>query len=299
MTRHTDQQETAAPDPVAYRRAADYAAAAMIFLRENVLLGVPLQREHLKPRLLGHWGSCPGITLVYEAPNALILERDTDVLLVTGPGHGAPAIHANLWLEGTHAHYDPALGRDASGLRELSRRYCAPDGFPSHLSPAVPGTIHEGGELGYALATAFGAALDAPDRLVACVVGAPRHPRHTRRTAPGQPAACRGRQLARGPRTRTGRAHRRDAADRCRNTLGNRRETPGPVGARKGRARPPTWTKRRGRVSPRPGFAWTHARRASPSAQSVTPGWTWSPSNGSWLAPSGWCGRVDRDGVQR
>ncbi|MFI8278102.1 thiamine pyrophosphate-dependent enzyme [Streptomyces sp. NPDC085929] len=171
MTRHTDQQETAAPDPLAYRRSADYAAAAMIFLRENVLLGVPLQREHLKPRLLGHWGSCPGITLVYEALNALILERDTDVLLVTGPGHGAPAIHANLWLEGTHAHYDPALGRDASGLRELSRRYCTPDGFPSHLSPAVPGTIHEGGELGYALATAFGAALDAPDRLVACVVG--------------------------------------------------------------------------------------------------------------------------------
>ncbi|MEU2074509.1 phosphoketolase family protein [Streptomyces sp. NPDC013489] len=171
MTRHTEQQAMTMPDPFAYRRAADYVAAAMIFLRENVLLEEPLRREHLKPRLLGHWGSCPGITLVYEALNSLILDRDADVLLVTGPGHGAPAIHANLWLEGTHAHYDPALGRDAAGLRELSRRYCAPDGFPSHLSPAVPGTIHEGGELGYALATAFGAALDAPGRLVACVVG--------------------------------------------------------------------------------------------------------------------------------
>ncbi|MFG2373130.1 thiamine pyrophosphate-dependent enzyme [Streptomyces sp. NPDC048504] len=109
--------------------------------------------------------------MVYAAFNTLVRERDTDVLLVTGPGHGAPANHANLWLEGTHEEYDPALARDEAGLTELARRYCAPEGFPSHLSPAVPGTIHEGGELGYALATAFGAALDAPDRLVACVVG--------------------------------------------------------------------------------------------------------------------------------
>ncbi|GAA3934123.1 phosphoketolase family protein [Streptomyces gulbargensis] len=155
----------------AYRRAADYVAAVMIHLRDNVLLREPLRREHLKPRLLGHWGSCPGITLTYAALNALVKERGTDVLLVTGPGHGAPANHAHLWLEGTHAEYDPALARTADGLTELARRYCAPDGFPSHLSPAVPGTIHEGGELGYALSTAFGAALDAPDRLVACIVG--------------------------------------------------------------------------------------------------------------------------------
>ncbi|MEV3993739.1 phosphoketolase family protein [Streptomyces sp. NPDC049837] len=155
----------------AYRRAADYAAATLIFLRDNVLLREPLRREHLKPRLLGHWGSCPGITMVYAALNTLIKERGTDVLLVTGPGHGAPANHANLWLEGTHEHYDPALARTGSGLTELARRYCAPDGFPSHLSPAVPGTIHEGGELGYALSTAFGAAFDAPGRLVACIVG--------------------------------------------------------------------------------------------------------------------------------
>ncbi|MFI5761117.1 phosphoketolase [Streptomyces sp. NPDC051563] len=154
-----------------YARAADYVAAASIFLQDNLLLTEPLRPEHVKPRLLGHWGTCPGITTVYEALNTLVRERGADVLLVTGPGHGAPALHANLWLEGTHGDYDPALARTGAGLRELARRYCAPDGFPSHLSPAVPGVLHEGGELGYALATAFGAALDAPDRIVACIVG--------------------------------------------------------------------------------------------------------------------------------
>ncbi|MFE5941537.1 phosphoketolase family protein [Streptomyces sp. NPDC056480] len=157
--------------PSSYTRAADYIAAALIFLQDNVLLTEALRPEHVKPRLLGHWGSCPGITLVYSALNALIRERGADVLLVTGPGHGAPAIHANLWLEGTHERQDPTLARTGEGLRELARRYCAPDGYPSHLSPSVPGTLHEGGELGYALATAVGAALDAPDRIVACVVG--------------------------------------------------------------------------------------------------------------------------------
>ncbi|MBA0052668.1 phosphoketolase family protein [Streptomyces sp. AJS327] len=155
----------------AYRRAADYVALVLIYLRDNVLLREPLRREHLKPRLLGHWGTCPGITMVYAALNTLVRERGTDVLLVTGTGHGAPANHANLWLEGTHEEYDPALSRDERGLRALAERFCAPEGFPSHLSPALPGTLHEGGELGYALSTAFGAALDAPDRLVACLVG--------------------------------------------------------------------------------------------------------------------------------
>ncbi|MFE4632315.1 phosphoketolase [Streptomyces sp. NPDC056773] len=154
-----------------YARAADYVAAASIFLQDNLLLTEPLRPEHVKPRLLGHWGTCPGITTVYEALNTLVRERGADVLLVTGPGHGAPALHANLWLEGTHGDYDPALARTGPGLRELARRYCAPDGFPSHLSPAVPGVLHEGGELGYALATAFGAVLDAPDRIAACIVG--------------------------------------------------------------------------------------------------------------------------------
>ncbi|MGW6414979.1 phosphoketolase [Streptomyces sp. NPDC055055] len=162
-------RSAAAPSP--YVRAADYVAAALIFLQDNLLLDEPLRPEHVKPRLLGHWGTCPGITRVYAALNGLVRERGADVLLVTGPGHGAPALHAGLWLEGTHEDADPALVRSRAGLRELARRYCAPDGFPSHLSPAVPGTLHEGGELGYGLATAFGAALDAPDRIVACIVG--------------------------------------------------------------------------------------------------------------------------------
>ncbi|MFI9383402.1 phosphoketolase family protein [Kutzneria sp. NPDC052558] len=154
-----------------YRRAADYLAAAMIYLRDNVLLHEPLRPEHLKPRLLGHWGTCPGITYVYRGLNRLVRDTGQRTLLVTGPGHGAPAIHANLWLEGTHAAVDPALSRDAAGLASLVRRFSWPGGFPSHLSPEVPGVIHEGGELGYALATAFGAVADDPGLLAACVVG--------------------------------------------------------------------------------------------------------------------------------
>ncbi|MEV8607116.1 phosphoketolase family protein [Amycolatopsis sp. NPDC051373] len=154
-----------------YRRACDYLAAAMIHLKDNVLLTEPLRPEHLKPRPLGHWGTCPGLTLVYAGLNRLVAETGQRTLLVTGPGHGAPAIHANLWLEGTHAEYDDKLALDGSGLAELVRRFSWPGGFPSHLSPEVPGVIHEGGELGYALATAFGAAFDDPGLLVACVVG--------------------------------------------------------------------------------------------------------------------------------
>src|SRR5882757_4469674 len=143
----------------------------MIYLRDNTLLREPLRAKHLKPRLLGHWGTCPGITYVYRGLNRLVRDTGRRTLLVTGPGHGAPAVHANLWLEGTHAEYDSALSRDGAGMAELIRRFCWPGGFPSHLSPEVPGVIHEGGELGYALATAFGAAADDPDLLVACVVG--------------------------------------------------------------------------------------------------------------------------------
>ncbi|SDY43637.1 xylulose-5-phosphate/fructose-6-phosphate phosphoketolase [Amycolatopsis xylanica] len=154
-----------------YRRACDYLAVAMIYLKDNVLLREPLRPEHLKPRPLGHWGTCPGLTLVYSGLNGLIRRTAQRTLLVTGPGHGAPAIHANLWLEGTHAEYDDALTVDGAGLTELVRRFSWPGGFPSHLSPEVPGVIHEGGELGYALATAFGAALDDPGLMVACVIG--------------------------------------------------------------------------------------------------------------------------------
>ncbi|MBP2325767.1 xylulose-5-phosphate/fructose-6-phosphate phosphoketolase [Kibdelosporangium banguiense] len=157
--------------PERYRRASDYLAACMIYLRDNVLLREPLRPEHLKPRLLGHWGTCPGITFVYTGLNGVVARTGRRTLLVTGPGHGAPAVHANLWLEGTHAAYDPALSRDATGMAELVRRFSWPGGFPSHLSPEVPGVIHEGGELGYALATAVGAALDDPTLLVACIIG--------------------------------------------------------------------------------------------------------------------------------
>ena len=154
-----------------YRRAADYLAAAQIYLQGNCLLEEPLRAEHIKPRLLGHWGTCPGISFMYAGLNRLIRARDVKALLVTGPGHGAPAVLANLWLEGSLEEIDDRLGRDLAGLERLVGSFSWPDGFPSHLAPMVPGVIHEGGELGYALATAFGAALDNPDLLVACIVG--------------------------------------------------------------------------------------------------------------------------------
>jgi xylulose-5-phosphate/fructose-6-phosphate phosphoketolase len=154
-----------------YRRAANYLAAAQIYLKDNVLLDEPLRAAHIKDRLLGHWGTSPGINFVYAHLNRLTRERDANVLLITGPGHGAPANLANLYLEGTLAEFYPELSRDRDGLQRFVRAFSWPGGFPSHLSPPMPGTIHEGGELGYALATAFGAALDNPDLLVACIVG--------------------------------------------------------------------------------------------------------------------------------
>lgn len=154
-----------------YRRASNYLAAAQIYLQDNVLLDEPLQPEHIKERLLGHWGTCPGINFMYAHLNRLIIERDANMLLITGPGHGAAANLANLYLEGTLAEFYPELTRDRVGLERFVRAFSWPGGFPSHLSPPVPGTIHEGGELGYALATAFGAALDTPELIVACIVG--------------------------------------------------------------------------------------------------------------------------------
>jgi xylulose-5-phosphate/fructose-6-phosphate phosphoketolase len=154
-----------------YRRAADFLAAAQIYLEENCLLEEPLRPEHVKERLLGHWGTCPGIDLVHAHLNRVVLERDANVLLVTGPGHGAAAVLANQYLDGTLEELDPRYTRDRDGLFRFVRAFSAPGGFPDHLSPLVPGTIHEGGELGYALATAFGAALDARGLVVACIVG--------------------------------------------------------------------------------------------------------------------------------
>ncbi len=154
-----------------YRRAADYLAVAQIYLQGNALLREPLRREHIKARLLGHWGTVPGINLIYAHLNRLIRAHDARILLVTGPGHGAPGNLANLYLEGSLAERYPDYSLDELGVSRLVRSFSWPGGFPSHLNPATPGVIHEGGELGYALATAFGAALDNPDLLVACIVG--------------------------------------------------------------------------------------------------------------------------------
>lgn len=154
-----------------FRRVTNYLAAAQIYLKDNVLLEEPLKPEQIKDRLLGHWGTDPGINLVYAHLNHLIMRYDLDMFLVTGPGHGAPANLANLYLEGTLHEYYPDLTFDRAGLHNFVRRFSWPGGFPSHLYPGVPGTIHEGGELGYALATAFGAAMDNPDLIVGCIVG--------------------------------------------------------------------------------------------------------------------------------
>ena len=154
-----------------YRRAANYIAVAMIYLQDNSLLEEPLKHDHVKHRLLGHWGTVPGINLMYAGLNRLILDTQASILLLTGPGHGAPANLANLWIDGSLEDVYPDLTRDRAGLAKLIRSFSWPGGFPSHVAPIVPGTIHEGGELGYALATAFGAALDNPDLIVAAIIG--------------------------------------------------------------------------------------------------------------------------------
>ncbi len=154
-----------------YRRAANYLAAAQIYLRANPLLEEPLRPEHIKDRLLGHWGTAPGINLIYQHLNRLIRQTDSRILLITGPGHGAAANLANLYLEGTLAEFFPELKHGLAGLTSFLQAFSWPDRFPSHLSPGIPGVIHEGGELGYALATAFGAVLDNPELIAACIVG--------------------------------------------------------------------------------------------------------------------------------
>jgi xylulose-5-phosphate/fructose-6-phosphate phosphoketolase len=156
---------------VAYWEAANYLTVAQIYLQDNALLREPLRPEHIKPRLLGHWGTSPGLNLVYAQLNRLIRGTDHDVLYVAGPGHGGPALVANVYLEGTYSEVYPEVSADAAGLRRLVRQFSTPGGIPSHVSVPTPGSIHEGGELGYALVHAFGAAFDNPDLLVACVVG--------------------------------------------------------------------------------------------------------------------------------
>ena len=155
----------------AYWRAANYLSVGQIYLLDNPLLREPLEIKHTKPRLLGHWGTTPGLNFVYAHLNRVIKARELSVLYVTGPGHGGPGLVANTYLEGTYSEVYPHIGRDEEGLRRLFRQFSFPGGIPSHVAPETPGSIHEGGELGYALVHAYGAAFDNPDLLVCCVVG--------------------------------------------------------------------------------------------------------------------------------
>ncbi|MEU9096743.1 phosphoketolase family protein [Streptomyces sp. NPDC048361] len=155
----------------AHWRAANYLAVGQIYLMANPLLTEPLRPEHIKPRLLGHWGTSPGLNLVHTHLNRVIKQRGLDALCIWGPGHGGPAVLANSWLEGTYTGTYPDITRDAAGMEKLFRQFSFPGGVPSHVAPETPGSIHEGGELGYSLAHAYGAALDNPDLLVTCVIG--------------------------------------------------------------------------------------------------------------------------------
>ena len=155
----------------AYWRAANYLSVGQIYLLDNPLLREPLRAEHVKPRLLGHWGTTPGLNLLYAHMNRVIKERDLNALYVTGPGHGGPGLVANAYLEGTYSEVYSSISRDEAGMRALFRQFSFPGGIPSHVAPETPGSIHEGGELGYALVHAYGAAFDNPDLVVMCVVG--------------------------------------------------------------------------------------------------------------------------------
>jgi xylulose-5-phosphate/fructose-6-phosphate phosphoketolase len=154
-----------------YWRAANYLSVGQIYLLDNPLLREPLLAEHVKPRLLGHWGTTPGLNLLYAHMNRVIKQRDLNALYVTGPGHGGPGLVANAYLEGTYSEVYSSIGQDEDGMRALFRQFSFPGGIPSHVAPETPGSIHEGGELGYALVHAYGAAFDNPDLLVLCVRG--------------------------------------------------------------------------------------------------------------------------------
>jgi len=155
----------------AYWRAANYLSVGQIYLQDNPLLEQPLRIEHIKPRLLGHWGTTPGLNLLYVHLNRLISAHDLDMIYIIGPGHGGPGLVANSYLEGSYTERYPAIERNRNGLQRLFRQFSWPNGVPSHVSPETPGSIHEGGELGYSLAHAYGAAFDNPDLIVACIVG--------------------------------------------------------------------------------------------------------------------------------
>lgn len=155
----------------AYWRAANYLSVGQIYLLDNPLLREPLRPEHVKPRLLGHWGTTPGLNFCFAHLNRIITERSQEMIYIAGPGHGGPAAVAHAWLEGTYSATYPEVSQDAEGMRRLFRQFSFPGGIPSHVAPETPGSIHEGGELGYSLAHAYGAAFDNPNLTVACVIG--------------------------------------------------------------------------------------------------------------------------------
>src|SRR5712692_5203538 len=155
----------------AYWRAANYLSVGQIYLYANPLLHEPLKFEHIKPRLLGHWGTTPGLNFIYVHFNRLIKKHDLNVVYVAGPGHGGPGLVANTYLEGTYSELYPSISQTEDGMKKLFKQFSFPGGIPSHVAPETPGSIHEGGELGYSLAHAYGAAFDNPDLLVCCVVG--------------------------------------------------------------------------------------------------------------------------------
>ncbi|MGR9485746.1 phosphoketolase family protein [Rhizobium leguminosarum] len=155
----------------AYWRASNYLSVGQIYLLDNPLLKKPLKREHIKPRLLGHWGTSPGLNMLYVHLNRVIKRDDLEMIYVIGPGHGGPSLVAHAYLEGTYSEVYPNIGQDGEGMKKLFKQFSFPGGIPSHVAPETPGSIHEGGELGYALSHAYGAAFDNPDLIVACVVG--------------------------------------------------------------------------------------------------------------------------------
>ena len=155
----------------AYWRAANYLSAGQIYLYDNPLLTEPLRAEHIKPRLLGHWGTTPGLNFIYVHLNRLIVKHDLNMIYVCGPGHGGPGMVANTYLEGTYSEFFPNITEDAEGLKRLFTQFSFPGGIPSHAAAQTPGSINEGGELGYSLLHAYGAVLDNPDLLACCVIG--------------------------------------------------------------------------------------------------------------------------------
>src|SRR6201982_2598801 len=155
----------------AYWRGSNYLSGGQIYLLDNPLLKEPLKREHAKPRLLGHWGTSPGLNMLCVHLNRVIKRDDLNVIYIIGPGHGGPSLVAHAYLEGTYSEVYPNISQDAQGMKKLFKQFSFPGGLPSHVAPETPGSIHEGGELGYALSHAYGAAFDNPDLIVACVIG--------------------------------------------------------------------------------------------------------------------------------